>query len=547
MEAKEEKASSTNNGDAINYRGVKAMPFIIGNETFEKLGTIGTLSNLLVYLTHVFNMKNLTATLLINIFNGTSNVAPLVGAFLSDSYFGRYKILAFSSICSFLGMTTITLTAAIPKLHPPNCVAKDYTCAGPTTWQLVFLLSGFGFIVLGAGGIRPCNLAFGADQFNPATESGKQGVQSFFNWYYFTFTFAVMISASFIVYVQVTPEGSPMTSVVQVVAAAIRKRRLKLPHNPDMCLFNYISSNSLNSRLLHTDQFGWLDKAAIISPEDEIDSNGSSTNPWKLCSIQQVEEAKCVVRVIPIWLSGIIYFLAIIQQHTFVVLQALQSDRRLGNKGFQIPAASFVIFTMLGLTIWIPVYDRILVPFLRKLTKNEVGITLLQRMGIGLVLSILCMLTSALVEQRRKYLAFTKIPLGVTHKGLLISAMSAFWFVPQLTLAGLTEAFSSIGQTEFYYNQFPENMRSIAMSLFFLCIAFSSYLSGFLISLVHHITKRTKGGDWLHEDLNKGKLDHFYYIIAGLGVVNLCYFLVISKWYRYKGSNESTSEKYDEN
>lgn len=69
---------------------------------FEKIGTIGTLANLMVYLSTVFNMKNITAAMVINIFNGTSNIAPLLGAFLSDSHFGRYKILAFASISSLL-------------------------------------------------------------------------------------------------------------------------------------------------------------------------------------------------------------------------------------------------------------------------------------------------------------------------------------------------------------------------------------------------------------------------------------------------------------
>lgn len=75
---------------------------IAGNETFEKLGAIGTLSNLLVYLTTVFNMKTITATTLITIFNGTTNFATLLGAFLSDTYFGRYTTLGFATIASFL-------------------------------------------------------------------------------------------------------------------------------------------------------------------------------------------------------------------------------------------------------------------------------------------------------------------------------------------------------------------------------------------------------------------------------------------------------------
>ncbi|GAV90992.1 PTR2 domain-containing protein, partial [Cephalotus follicularis] len=152
----------------VKYKGWKAMPLIVGNESFEKLGTTGTLANLLVYFTTVFNMKSITATTMINIFSGTANFATLLGAFLCDTYFGRYNTLGFASIASFMGMLVLTLTAAISKLHPPQCNSgQPVTCAGPTQWQMTFLMSSLGLLVVGAGGIRPCNLAFGADQFNP--------------------------------------------------------------------------------------------------------------------------------------------------------------------------------------------------------------------------------------------------------------------------------------------------------------------------------------------------------------------------------------------
>ncbi|KAK0585945.1 hypothetical protein LWI29_036692 [Acer saccharum] len=558
----------------IKYRGIKAMPFIIGNETFEKLGSIGTSSNLLVYLTTVFNMKSVSAATLVNVYNGSTNLAPLLGAFLSDTYFGRYKTLAFASISTLLGMTVIMLTAAISNLHPLHCVSKDVgTCLGPTGWQLAFLLSGFGFLVIGAGGIRPCNLAFGADQFNPATESGKKGINSFFNWYYFTLAFAVLISGTLVVYVQsnvnwaiglaiptclmliscaffflgtkiyvkVKPEGSPLKSVAQVIVAATRKHQVTQPENPELCLFNHMPPSSINSKLLYTDQFRFLDKSAIITSEDQINSDGSAANPWKLCSMQQVEEVKCVMRVIPIWASAILYYIAIVQQNTYIVFQALQSDRRLGGH-FQVPAASYIVFIMLSLTIWIPIYDRILVPFLRRLTGKEGGITVLQRMGVGIFLSVLTMLVSALVEQRRRTLALTSPTLGISPRGGGISSMSAFWLVPQLILAGLSEAFNSIGQVEFYYKQFPENMRSIAGAFSNCGMAGSSYLSGFLVTVVHHITSKSGNGDWLAEDLNKGKLHYFYYMIASLGALNFVYFLVCAKWYRYKGTDGCSIE-----
>lgn len=277
-----------------------------------------------------------------------------------------------------------------------------------------------------------------------------------------------------------------------------------------------------------------------MTPEDKINPDGSASDPWNLCSLQQVEEVKCLVRVIPIWLSAILYYVVIVQQHTIMVFQALQSDRRLGHSNFKIPGATYYVFLMLSMTLWLPIYDRKIVPFLRRLTGKEGGITLLQRMGIGIFLAILSMLVSAVVEERRRSLALAK-PIGVQPRKGAISSMSALWLVPQLALAGLAETFTSVGQVEFYYKQFPENMRSIAGSLFFCGMAGSNYLSTFLISIVHNVTEKSATGNWLPEDLNKGRLDYFYYMIAALEVLNLGYFLLSAKWYKYKGTSTTTT------
>lgn len=564
--------SGTDEDPKINYRGWKVMPFIIGNEIFEKLGAIGTLSNLLVYLTTVFNLENITATNIINIFNGSTNFATLLGAFLSDAFFGRYKILAFCTVASFLGLFAIQLTAAIEKLHPPHC-EESAICQGPTEGQMTFLKTGLGLLMVGAAGIRPCNLAFGADQFNPNTDSGKKGINSFFNWYFFTFTVAQLISLTIIVYIQsnvswavglgipaalmflssiiffmgakmyvkVKPSGSPITSIVQVIVVATKKRRLKLPDYQYPSLFNYVAPKSMNSKLPYTYQFRFLDKAAVMTPQDQINPNGSATDPWNLCSMQQVEEVKCLLRVLPIWVSGILYFVVIVQQHTILVFQALLSDRRIGQSTFLIPGASYYVFLMISVAIWLPIYDRKVMPLLQRLTGKEGGITLLQRMGIGIFFSILSMLVSAKVEEKRRTLALIK-PLGVETRKGAISSMSGLWLIPQLMLAGLAEAFMSVAQVEFYYKQFPENMRSIAGSLYYCGHAGSSYLSSLLISVIHQITARSETGNWLPEDLNKGRLDNFYRLIAALEIFNLCYFVLCARWFRYKGTGSNSIE-----
>lgn len=120
--------------------------------------------------------------------------------------------------------------------------------------------------------------------------------------------------------------------------------------------------------------------------------------------------------------------------------------------------------------------------------------------------------------------------------GGAVSDMSGLWLIPQLLLTGLSEAFASVGQVEFYYKQFPEHMRSLAGSILFLGFAMSNYSSGLMVAVVHRLTKRPGQLHWLPEDLNKGRLDYFYFMIAGFGALNFAYFLACASWYRYKES-----------
>ncbi|CAM0872590.1 unnamed protein product [Alopecurus aequalis] len=552
----EEEADSSDAGEPVqNHRGWKAMPYVIGNETFEKLGTIGTLSNMLVYLTTVYHMPSVSAATLLNVFSGNSNLATVAGAFVSDTYLGRYTTLAAATISSFIGMVILTLTAALHFLHPPACNPKaGEQCHGPSGGQLAALLTSFFFLVVGAGGIRPCNLAFGADQFDPRTADGRRGIASFFNWYYFTFTVAMMLSATVIIYLQsnvnwalglavpaalmglscavffmgtplyvrVRPEGSPFTSFAQVLVAAARKRRLPLTDETTSQLFDPPHRSKLISKLAYTDQFTCLDRAAMRAPEDVLRADGKTpADQWRLCTAQQVEEVKCLARIIPVWSSGIVYFVVLTQLGTYTVLQAAQTDRQLGHSGFQIPQGSFVVFNMLTLTLWIPVYDRLLVPLLRRVTKREGGISLLQRIGVGLALSVVTMVVAASVEHERRRRS---------------APMSCFWLVPQQVVAGFSEAFAGIGQTEFYYRQFPENMRSVAGALYFLGFALASYASGLMVMVMHRTTS------WLAQDLDEGRVDLFYLVTGAMAVVNLVYFVLCARWYRFKKSDQDAGD-----
>lgn len=74
----------------------------VGNETFERLATVGLLANFMMFLLTQFHMDQVNASNLLNIWSGVGNFAPLLGAYISDAYLGRFWTIGFSSFASLL-------------------------------------------------------------------------------------------------------------------------------------------------------------------------------------------------------------------------------------------------------------------------------------------------------------------------------------------------------------------------------------------------------------------------------------------------------------
>lgn len=185
--------------------------------------------------------------------------------------------------------------------------------------------------------------------------------------------------------------------------------------------------------------------------------------------------------MVPIWSVGILLVTAASHNYTFAIMQAKTMDRHITHK-LQIPAATVSIFSVVSMLVSLGLYDRVFVPMVRRFTGRPSGITYLQRMGIGLTISILANVSAALVETRRK--------VAAAESGLLcwpdaVVPYSIFWLVPQYVISGLADAFSSVGLMEFMYDQLPESMRSTATALFWLATSVGSYLGTLLVTMVN--------------------------------------------------------------
>jgi peptide/histidine transporter 3/4 len=260
---------------------------------------------------------------------------------------------------------------------------------------------------------------------------------------------------------------------------------------------------------------------------------GGFSNPWRLCTVTQVEELKILLRMFPIWATGIVFAAVYAQVSTMFLEQGMTLDTSIGSQ-FHIPPASLSTFDVLSVMFWIPVYDRLVVPVVRKYTKKERGFTELQRMGIGLFISILAMVAAALVEIKR--LNIIKIHDLVHDKGRPIP-MSIFWQIPQYFLVGASEVFTFIGQLEFFYDQSPDAMRSLCSALSLLTIALGNYLSSLIVTVVMFATASGGKTGWIPDNLNEGHLDYYYLVLALLSFLNLLAYVSCAHWYKYKKAN----------
>ncbi|CAH8320464.1 unnamed protein product [Eruca vesicaria subsp. sativa] len=157
-------------------------------------------------------------------------------------------------------------------------------------------------------------------------------------------------------------------------------------------------------------------------------------------------------------------------------------------------------------------------------------------MGLGLFISFLAMVVSAIVEHYRRRTAISQglkdnataqTPSQDFRRPINISAM---WLVPQYVLLDLAEALTGIGQTEFFYTEFPKSMSSIAAALFGLGMAVANILASVILNVVKNSSK--KGGvSWIEDNINKGHYDYYYWVLAVLSFVNIIYYVACSLSY----------------
>ncbi|KAB1220402.1 Protein NRT1/ PTR FAMILY 4.6, partial [Morella rubra] len=482
-------------------------------------------------------------------FMGTAFFLPIVGGFICDTYFSRFKTYVVFASIEFLGYALLALQAHFHQLRPVPCGASSdkSKCDAADTSQIAILFVALYMMALGNGaGVKGSLPALGADQFDVRDPKEAAQLSSFFNWFLFSLTIGSIVGVTLVVWIisnvgwdwgfglcavavlfglvsvcmgssfyrTNVPKGSPLVRILQVFVAAIRNRKLTIPENAEGLLQIHDEEISKHDEILErTNQFRFFDRAAIIRRDNDIASTSTEQGPnWSLCTVTQVEETKILIRMLPIILSTIFMNTCLAQLQTFSIQQSSTLNPYL--LGFKVPGSSIPVIPVLFIFVLIPLYDRVFVPLARK------------RIGIGLVLSAISMAVAAVVETRRKSVAVAHNMVDSVEP----LPMSVFWLGFQFAIFGAADMFTLIGMIEFFYAESSAGMKSLSTAISWTSVAFGFFTSTVMVEVVNKVS-----GGWLAtNNLNRDNLNYFYWLLSGLSVVNFGFYLVCASWYRYK-------------
>ncbi|XP_044501534.1 protein NRT1/ PTR FAMILY 5.9-like [Mangifera indica] len=517
----------------------------------ERLAFKGVASNLVTYLTDVVKMSNSLAAKTVNSWCGFTSMLPLLVAPLADSYWDRYStILAFSFIYA-VGLVALTSTAFTWAWSPPNSTSSSSFLF----WSL-FLIS------LGQGGYNPSLQAFGADQLDtgdeelPTSKDQKSSIKSlFFKWWYFGVCSGSLLGVTVMSYIQDTfgwvlgfaiPTVAMVTSLVFLsfgVRLYMKKSEKHIQGKPFLNIVQAIKAAA--SKLMDCKTALPIEKPDLV--EQELQEKplcpqnlGSSKDSVELENptngAHLLQNARVVIRILPIWLMLLMFAVLFQQPATFFTKQGMTMERNIGSN-FKIPPATLQSAITVSIILLMPLYDTVLIPMIQMITRNEKGINVMQRMGIGMFLSIIAMTIAATVETKR--LELSKQTGKISESETV--PLSIFYLLPQYILLGISDIFTVVGMQEFFYNEVPVRMRTMAFALYTSVFGVGSFLSALLISIIEVLSRSRGGQSWFSDDMREARLDKFYWFLALASALSLVLYVIFCKFYRTGCDSDSVN------
>lgn len=398
--------------------------YIVGNEACERFSFYGMKSILVVFMTgHLLMSREETLGVYHN-FVSAVYLLPLLGGWLSDRFYGKYKTIFWLSVVYCLGHLTLSVFE--------NTKTGMY-------W-------GLGLIALGSGGIKPCVSAFVGDQF---TDKNKHMVQRVFDLFYFSINFGSVFSTLLIPYLLATQGpriafGIPgvLMAIALVIFVAGKKHYVEMPPTGKTGKPGFLSL--LWSATIRVHKMKWKD--------------GFFSTARAVHSADDVEGANAVWGIIKLFATVSVFWALWDQSGSSWVLQAQQMEQTLF--GIHIDPAQVQAINPILVMLMIPAFSYGVYPAIERMGFK---MTPLRKMSGGMVVAASSFVGVALIQ-------------NALDSGVKLNV--AWQFIPFFLLTA-SEVMVSITGLEFAYTQAPRSMKSTIMSIWLLTIAVGNQLDAY--------------------------------------------------------------------
>lgn len=400
--------------------------YIVGNEACERYSYYGMKSILTVFMIQVLLMQEAEATSTYHLFAAACYLFPLLGAFISDRIWGKYKTILYLSLDYCLGHAVLAIWETKEGLY-----------------------AGLALIALGSGGIKPCVSAHVGDQFKAnQTHLLKKVYELFYFMINFGSFFSTIITPwTLKAYGPSIAFGIP--GVLMFIATFIFwMGRHEFVHVPPTKsdghgLFNVIGS-AFKNRANRKEGQSFLD-AAIGEHSKE-----------------QVDAVKAVFDIAKLF-AAISVFWALFDQHgSSWVIQAMNMD--LVFMGIPFEASQISAWNPIMVMGLIPAFSMFIYPALDKM---GIKTTPIRRMTWGMFVAAASFALIGVMQM-------------IMDGGVKLNVM--WQFFPYLVIT-MAEVMISITGLEFAYTQAPRSMKSSIMSIWLLTVFFGNMLTAYVSQL----------------------------------------------------------------
>jgi proton-dependent oligopeptide transporter, POT family len=521
-------------------------------EVAERFAYYGFRAILILYLIRSLQYSETTAIALYGYNSSLSYFTPLLGAYLADDCIGRYRTILSLGALYAVGLLLLTGATQI---------------SAALLWKRMMSFLGLFLICLGTGGIKPCVSSFGADQlsgptFDSATSedvSGREMVsveedrdpfqtgggaitsserepmprdedseelRVYFNYFYFCINFGALTSIAIIPLVReyagftmafAVPFGCMILALV--VFWSQRSRYVHQPAQKDSDAGILRTFQAVGHLVIQKIQSRYPSWAASQSchcicrqytsfqvgiirshkSSEDFDESESGNDAAPQRGTGFMEDAVQILHILPIFAMFPIYSCLYDQQGSVWTLQATHMYLPWNMQPEQMNMINPVLIMIL-----IPLFDRIIYPFLHRYT----SIPPLRLMSWGMFLTALAFSCSGFVETA----------IQSHEKDEASSKVHVLWQLPQIVLLAVGEIFLSVTGLEFSYAQSPVRFKAFVSALYLSTTGMGDLLAGLLYSTIFSL-------------MNRAVVMH---VCAVMMLVNLRVFLWVAHWYDHR-------------